>query len=171
MPLALNARFPATRYGSVEAISTPPPQEVTDGTQDRTPAHVTGAPDPGLRYTAVGPVDVTRGVVGIGVHSAESTAARLHRRYEKARVARRLSAAQEALAREASAVQQVVSDLPQALQDARRAQHRRRRRLAIFGALGLATVVGGAVAFTIVRRSSQPEPSALPPSVEVAPKI
>lgn len=125
----------------------------------------------GLRYTAVGPVDVTRGVVGIGVHSAESTAARLHRRYEKARVARRLSAAQEALAREASAVQQVVSDLPQALQGARRAQHRRRRRLAIFGALGLATVVGGAVAFTIVRRSSQPEPSALPPSVEVAPKI
>ncbi|HRD14736.1 MAG TPA: cell wall synthesis protein CwsA, partial [Mycobacterium sp.] len=74
----------------------------------------------GLRYTAVGPVDLTRGVVGIGVHSAESTAARLHRRYEKARVARRLSAAQEALAREASAVQQVVSDLPQALQDARR---------------------------------------------------
>ncbi len=40
----------------------------------------------GLRYTAVGPVDLTRGVVGIGVHSAESTAARLHRRYEKARV-------------------------------------------------------------------------------------
>ena len=118
----------------------------------------------GLRYTAVGPVDVTRGVVGIGVHSAESTAARLRRRYQKERVARRLSAAQEGLAREASAVQQVVSGLPQALQDAR-------RRLAIFGTLGLATVVGGAVAFTIVRRSAQPEPSTLPPSVEIAPKI
>ncbi|WP_353612221.1 cell wall synthesis protein CwsA [Mycobacterium sp. M26] len=40
----------------------------------------------------------------------------------------------------------------------------------MFGGLGLATVVGGAVAFSIVRRSMQPEPSALPPSVEVAPK-
>ncbi len=125
----------------------------------------------GLRYTAVGPVDVTRGVVGIGVHSAESTAARLRQRYQKAQVARRLAEAQDGLAREASAVQQVVSGLPQALQEARKAQHRRRRRLAIFGALGVATVVGGAVAFTIVRRSAQPEPSALPPSVEVAPKI
>lgn len=125
----------------------------------------------GLRYTAVGPVDVTRGVVGISAHSAQSTAASLRRRYEKARVARQVAAAQDGLAREVSAVQQVVSGLPQALQDARRAQHRRRRRLAIFGALGVATVVGGAVAFTIVRRSSQPEPSALPPSVEVAPKL
>lgn len=125
----------------------------------------------GLRYTAVGPVDVTRGVVGISAHSAQSTAASLRRRYEKARVARQVAAAQDGLARDVSAVQQVVSGLPQALQDARRAQHRRRRRLAIFGALGVATVVGGAVAFTIVRRSSQPEPSALPPSVEVAPKL
>lgn len=125
----------------------------------------------GLRYTAVGPVDVARGAVGISVHSAQSTAAELRRRYEKARLARRLSTAQESLAREAAAVQQVVSGLPQALHDARKAQHRRRRRLAIFGTLGLATVVGGAVAFTIVRRSSQPEPSALPPSVDVAPKL
>lgn len=28
----------------------------------------------GLTHTAVGPVDVTRGVVGLGVHSAQSTA-------------------------------------------------------------------------------------------------
>ena len=125
----------------------------------------------GLRYTAVGPVDVTRGVVGISVHSAESTAARLRRRYQKAQLARRLSEAQDGLAQDASAVRQVVASLPQALQDARKAQHRRRRRLAVFGALGLATVVGGAVAFTIVRRSSQPEPSTLPPSVDVAPKL
>nr|WP_231748680.1 cell wall synthesis protein CwsA [Mycobacterium sp. M26] len=59
---------------------------------------------------------------------------------------------------------------PAALQEARTAPHRRRRRLLVFGGLGLATVVGGAVAFSIVRRSMQPEPSALPPSVEVAPK-
>ena len=29
---------------------------------------------------------------------------------------------------------------------------------------------GGAVAFSIVRRSTKPEPSALPPSVDVAPR-
>ena len=74
----------------------------------------------GLRYTAVGPVDVTRGALGISVHSAQSTAAGLRRRYEKARVAREVAAAQDGVAREVSAVQQVVSGLPQALQDAPR---------------------------------------------------
>ena len=76
----------------------------------------------------------------------------------------------EELTQEAAAVKQVVADLPAALQEARNAAHRRHRRLWVFGALGLATAVGGAVAFSIVRRSMQPEPSALPPSVEVAPK-
>ena len=114
---------------------------------------------------------MTRGVVGIGVHSAGVHRRQVAPALREGAGGPAVVGGQEALAREASAVQQVVSDLPQALQDARRAQHQRRRRLAIFGALGLATVVGGAVAFTIVRRSSQPEPSALPPSVEVAPKI
>ena len=118
----------------------------------------------GLRYTAVGPVDVTRGVVGISVHSAESAAAGARRRYREARAARK------ELAQEAAAVKQVVAELPAALQDARKAANRRHRRLWVFGTLGLATVVGGAVAFSIVRRSMQPEPSPLPPSVEVAPK-
>lgn len=125
----------------------------------------------GLRYTAVGPVDVTRGVVGISVHSAESAAAGARRRYREAKAARKeLATVRQDLAQEAVAVKQVIADLPAALQDARTAAHRRRRRLWVFGSLGLATVVGGAVAFTIVRRSMQPEPSPLPPSVEVAPK-
>ncbi len=125
----------------------------------------------GLHYTAVGPVDITRGVVGISVHSAESAAAGVRRRAREARVAReRLAAAQEGIAKEAAAVKQVVAELPQALQDARKAPHRRRRRLFVFGFLGLAALVGGTVAVTIARRSAQPEPSALPPSVEVAPK-
>ena len=125
----------------------------------------------GLRYTAVGPVDVTRGVVGISVHSAESAAAGARRRYREARAARKeLAQVREDLTQEAAAVKQVVADLPAALQEARSAAHRRHRRLWVFGALGLATAVGGAVAFSIVRRSMQPEPSALPPSVEVAPK-
>ena len=125
----------------------------------------------GLHYSAVGPVDVTRGVVGISVHSAESAAAGARRRYRDARAARQeLDRVREGLTQEAAAVKQVVADLPAALQDARGAAHRRHRRLWVFGALGLATAVGGAVAFSIVRRSMQPEPSALPPSVEVAPK-
>ncbi|WP_167107963.1 cell wall synthesis protein CwsA [Mycobacterium sp. DL592] len=117
----------------------------------------------GLHYTAVGPVDVTRGAVGLTVHSAESAAAGIRRRYRDTRAAR------QQLAQEAAAVKQVVAELPAALQEARTAP-RRRRRLLVFGGLGLATLVGGAVALRIVRRSMQPEPSALPPSVEVAPK-
>lgn len=118
----------------------------------------------GLHYTAVGPVDITRGVVGISVNSAESAASALRRRAREAR------AVQQDVAKEAEAVKQVVADLPQLLQEARKAQHRRRRRLFLFGFLGLATV-GGAVAFVIARRSAAPEPSPLPPSVEVAPKL
>jgi len=118
----------------------------------------------GLHYTAVGPVDITRGVVGITAHSAESAAATIKRRAREARDVR------DDVAAEVEAVKQVVAELPQLLEDARKAKHRRRRRLFVFGSLGLVTV-GGAIAFVIVRRSSTPEPSALPPSVEVAPKI
>jgi hypothetical protein len=124
----------------------------------------------GLRYTAIGPVDITRGAVGVTAQSARSATSELRARYREARLAERAALLQEGLLDEAAAVKEVVANLPQALQDARKGTHRRRRRLFIFGGIGLATVVGGAVAFTIVRRSSQPEPSALPPSVEVAPK-
>jgi hypothetical protein len=119
----------------------------------------------GLHYTAVGPVDITRGVVGVSVHGAESAASAIKRRAREAR------AVQDELTREAEAVKQVVAELPQLLQEARKSPHRRRRRLFVFGLLGLAAVAGGAVAFSISRRSSTPEPSARPPSVDVAPKI
>ncbi|AKK25384.1 cell wall synthesis protein CwsA [Mycobacterium sp. EPa45] len=118
----------------------------------------------GLHYTAVGPVDITRGVVGITAHSAESAAGAIKRRAREAR------AVQHEVAAEVEAVKQVVAELPQMLAEARKAQHRRRRRLFVFGFLGLATV-GGVVAFVITRRSAAPEPSPLPPSVEVAPKL
>src|SRR5271163_2363436 len=42
----------------------------------------------GLTYSAVGPLDVTRGVVGLGVHSAQTTASELRRRYRQGRPAR-----------------------------------------------------------------------------------
>lgn len=97
----------------------------------------------GLTYTAVGPFDITRGTLGLGAHAAHSAGAGLRRRYSKARIA--------------------------ALQEARQ-PNRRRRRLIIFSAAGLLTLAAGAVAFSIIRRSSEPEPSPRPPSVEVTPK-
>ena len=124
----------------------------------------------GLASTAVGPVDVTRGLVGLGVHSAQAGASSLRRRYREGRLARDLHSAQEALAQELAAAQDVVSGLPEALQQARRAQRRRPRPWVLAGAAAV-VLAAGAAAFSIVRRSSQPEPSALPPSVEVEPRI
>jgi len=126
----------------------------------------------GLTYSAVGPVDVTRGVVGLGVHSAQSTASRLRRRYREGRLAREIAAAQETLAQELAAAQEVVTNLPQALQDARRSQRHNRRPWVIAGA-AVAVLTGGAVAFSIVRRSlraGRAEPSPRPPSVDVQPR-
>ena len=116
----------------------------------------------GLTYTAVGPVDLTRGVVGLGVQSAQSTASQLRRRYQEGRLARDL-------AQELAAAQEVVAGLPQALQDARRAQRRGKRPWVIAG-VAVAVLAGGAVAFSIVRRSTREEPSPRPPSVDVQPR-
>ena len=63
------------------------------------------------------------------------------------------------------------TESPHLLQEIRKVQHRRRRRLVVFGCLSLTVVAGGAVAFSIARRSATPEPPTLPPSVDVAPKI
>jgi hypothetical protein len=124
----------------------------------------------GLASTAVGPVDVTRGLVGLGVHSAQAGASSLRRRYHEGRLAHDLHSAQEALVQELAAAQEVVTGLPDALQQARRAQRRGRRPLLIAG-VAVAMLAAGAAAFSIVRRSARPEPSALPPSVEVDPRL
>jgi uncharacterized membrane protein len=126
----------------------------------------------GLTYSARGPVDVTRGVAGLTVQSAQSTASQLRRRYQEGRLARDLAAAQETLAQELAAAQEVVTSLPQALQDARRAQRRGKRPL-VFAGVAVAVLVGGAAAFSIVRRSvrAKPqEPQSRPPSVDVQPR-
>ena len=127
----------------------------------------------GLTYTAVGPVDVTRGVVGLGVHSAQSTASGLRRRYQEGRLARELAAAQETIAQELAAAQEVVTNLPQALQQARKKQRRGPRPWVIAGAAAAVLAVG-AVSFSIVRRSvNRPEPpefSPRPPSVDPQPR-
>ena len=123
----------------------------------------------GLTYTAVGPVDVTRGIVGLGAHSAQAGASSLRRRYQEGRLARDLATAQENLAQELAAAQEVVSGLPQALQQARRSQRRSPRPWVLAGA-AVAVLAAGAAAFSIVRRSMRREPSSLPPSVDVAPR-
>jgi hypothetical protein len=126
----------------------------------------------GLSYSAVGPVDVTRGVVGLGVQSAQSTASELRRRYREGRLAREIAAAQETLAQDLAAAQEVVLGLPEALQDARRSRRRSKRPWVIAG-VAVAVLAGGAAAFRIVRRSvraGREEPSPRPPSVDVQPR-
>jgi len=123
----------------------------------------------GLTYTAVGPLDVTRGLVGLGAHSTHSAASSLRRRYREGRLARDLQTAQETLAQELAAAQDVVTGLPQALQQARRSRRRGKRPFVLAGVAAVA-LAGGAAAFSIVRRSSREEPSPRPPSVEVEPR-
>ncbi len=130
----------------------------------------------GLKYSTVGPVDVAVGALGLGLNSAHSSATWVGDRYRKSRVARQLraelSAAQDTLAHEFAAAHEVVSNLPQALQEARKP--RRRRRPLLIAALAGVVLAGGAVAFSVIRRSSQREPSVAsqsrPPSVDVSPK-
>lgn len=122
----------------------------------------------GLKYTAVGPVDVTRGTVGLSLHGAQSAAARIRRSLDKSRLAKELGDTQESIAQELAAAQEVLAALPAVIADARKPK--RRRRPLLLAAVAAVVLAGGAVAFTIVRRSMQPEPSPLPPSVDVAPK-
>ena len=122
----------------------------------------------GLKYTAVGPVDVTRGTVGLSWQGAHSAAGSVRRRLEKSRLAKELGDAQDSIAQELAAAQEVLANLPQAIADARKPK--RRPRPLVLAAAGVVVLGVGAVAFSIVRRSMQPEPSPRPPSVEVTPK-
>jgi hypothetical protein len=129
-----------------------------------------------LTHTAVGPVDITRGTLGLSVGGVQSAVRGLRRRSEKGRLASRwgkeIGEVQEALGKEIAAAQQVVADLPQAFAEAR---HPKRRRLPWIIVAGVATIAAGGVAFAIIRRSLQPphprpEPSPRPPSVDFEPK-
>jgi hypothetical protein len=125
----------------------------------------------GLKYTAVGPVDVTRGALGLSLDGAQSSAAWVGDRYRRSRLkdqlSQELAAAQDTIANELAAAQEVVSNLPQALQKSR---GRRRSRPLLLAGLGVAVLAGGAVAFSIVRRNRPQEPPTLQPSVPVAPR-
>ncbi|MGE2732739.1 cell wall synthesis protein CwsA [Mycolicibacterium vaccae] len=116
----------------------------------------------GLRYTAIGPVDVTMGAVGLGLESARSTAAWAGDRYRNGKLGQQLK-------EDLAAAQEVVSGLPETL--SKKPQPNRRRRRLLWIGLGVAALAGGAAAFTVARQSAQPEPSPRPPSVEVTPKV
>lgn len=90
----------------------------------------------GLTYSTVGPVDVTRGALGLGAQSVAATVSGIRRAYRGGQLRR---------------------------------DHGKRPWL-LAAAVGTVVVAGGAVAFLVIRRSSRPEPSALPPSVQVDPK-
>jgi hypothetical protein len=122
----------------------------------------------GLKYTAVGPVDVTRGTVGLSLQGAQSAADRIRRSLEKSRLAKEFGDAQESIAQELAAAQEVIASLPAVIAEARKPKRKRRPLLLV--AVGAVVLAGGAVAFSIVRRSMQPEPSPLPPSVDVSPR-
>ena len=121
----------------------------------------------GLAYTAVGPLDIGRGVLGLGVASTRAAAANARLQIERARLRRQLAAAQEARSDDIAATQEAVAELPAVI--VRIGKSHRARRIGLITGIAVVTVAGGAVAFSIIRRSMQPDPSALPPSVEVDP--
>lgn len=122
----------------------------------------------GLKYSTVGPVDMTRGAVGITAQTVGSSAGWLRDRYRSGKLRADLENAQDVVASELAAAQEVIANLPQALQNARRPKRRPRPVVLVLAGAGVLAV--GAVTFSIVRRSMRPEPSTLPPSVEITPK-
>ena len=99
----------------------------------------------GLKYTIVGPLLMLRGLLGLGVGSTLGTARWVGRRCHRSED----SAGDLALVVDSGA--------------------KRRRPLLIAGATVAVLALGG-ITFSIVRRSMQPEPSPLPPSVDATPQ-
>lgn len=99
----------------------------------------------GLKYSIVGPLLILRGVLGLGVGSTVGTARWVGRRCHRSADS--------------------AGDLAVVVQTG----SKRRRPLLIAGATVAVLALGG-ITFSIVRRSMQPEPSPLPPSVDVTPQ-
>lgn len=127
----------------------------------------------GLAHSAAGPVDVTRGALGLGANAIVVTAAGLRQRYREGKLRRELERelveARQSVSRELTAAKDALAELPESFRAARADRHRSRRPWIIAGAAAAALALGGA-AFAVVRRNSRPEPSPLPPSVQVEPK-
>ena len=131
----------------------------------------------GLTNTAAGPVDITRGTLGLVAQSVAATYGGLRQQYRKSKARKELrkevAAAQELVGREFAevkdAVQVAVHTLPQSFSDTGTELRKSRRKGLVIAGAGLLLVAGGAAAFAKARASRQPEPSALPPSVDIAP--
>ena len=123
----------------------------------------------GLGRTAAGPVDVTRGTLGLVAQSVGATFGGLRQQYRKSQARkearRELAEAKGLVAKEFADVKEAV----QTLAETTGSGHPRRKGLIFVGA-GLAALAGGAALFAKIRQSQRPQPSTLPPSVEVAPK-
>ncbi|WP_018602967.1 cell wall synthesis protein CwsA [Mycobacterium sp. 155] len=117
----------------------------------------------GLKYSAMGSVDVSRGVVGLCLQAAVAAGTSARRRYQDGQLRHQLAAVAERL----------EEALPDVLADAvpAKSKSKCRRRPWLIAGVAAAVLAGGAVAFSVVRRTKRPEPPAtLPPSVEVSPK-
>ena len=123
----------------------------------------------GLAQTAAGPVDVTRGTLGLVAQSVAATFGGLRQQYRKSKarkeVRRELAEAKQLVAKEFGDVKEAV----QTLADTKAGVRARRGTWLLAGA-GVAALAGGAALFATIRRSRQPEPSPLLPSVQVEPK-
>ena len=99
----------------------------------------------GLKYTAIGPVDVTRGAVGLSVHGAQSSANRIRNSIDKSRLAKEIGAAQDTIAQELAVAQEVLANLPSVIADARKP--RRKRRPLLLAAVGVVAAGRGSGGF------------------------
>jgi hypothetical protein len=129
----------------------------------------------GLARTAAGPVEVMRGAVGLAAQSVVAGASSIRRHHRAGKLRRDLADAQNAVRHEFAAAQEAVAALPRTLAElphslVEAGRRRRGRRGLAIGAAGGAVLAGGAALFSVVRRSRRPEPSPLPPSVQVEPK-
>lgn len=123
----------------------------------------------GLAHTAAGPVDITRGALGLGANALASAVSSTRQRYRDSQLRKELAEAQATLSRELSTAGEVLAELPENFREARANQPKSKRPWIIAGTVAGALVLGGA-AFAFVRRNTTPEPSPLPPSVQVDPK-
>ncbi len=123
----------------------------------------------GLAHTAAGPVDITRGAVGLSANAVAAAVAGARQRYRHSQLRKELAETQTALTRELSTAGEVLAELPESFREARANRRTSKRPWIIAGAVAGTLVLGGA-AFAFVRRNTQPEPSPRPPSVQIDPK-
>lgn len=125
----------------------------------------------GLKYTAVGPVDITRGVIGIGARTVQATASELHKRYESGKLRRQFAAAAQAVAALPEIVQAEIAQ--------ETAPAKRRRRPLLIAAVAAAVLAGErwrsrssggrcAPSRHRYRRVSRSHPSRSPPARRIA---